>query len=387
MAPSNSISNRSGGGASPLTREELARFLATGPVFDAHADSIGLACDLGIDLAEESPGHLDLMRGKAGGLGAWVVVCWVDPESHLERAAARVDEMMDAADDLAQRRPDRFRLVGDGAEFARARSEGVVAGVLGIEGGHGIEGSLETLERFVARGLRLMTLVWNNHLPWIRSCQAGAGDDIPLGLSAFGRAVVRRMNQLGVVVDLSHAGERSFYDALETTDKPVLASHSGCYALHDHPRNLKDAQLRALRDNGGVCGIVPHPGFLSKEARQEQARVRASAEWQALRADNPAALFVAQQKMMLRDMRPYPLDGLIDHIEHAVKVAGVEHVGIGTDFDGIECGPQGLEHAGRYGSIAEKLHSRGFALTDIDLILGRNVQRVFSACTQGHPLH
>ena len=368
---------------SPERAAALERLLATGPVFDAHADSIGLACDLGVDLAVESPGHLDLPRARAGGLGAWVVVCWVDPDRFLERAAARAHAMMDAAHELAARRPDRFRLVGDGAALDRARGDGVVAGVLGIEGGHAIEGSLAELERFVERGLRVMTLVWNNHLPWIRSCQDGAGADVPAGLSGFGREVVRTMNRLGVVVDLSHAGERSFHDALEVSDAPVLASHSGCAALHAHPRNLTDDQLRALRDNGGVCGIVFHPGFLSAEARAEQARVRASTCWRGITTTDPTRRFLKEQRMMARKMAPYSIEGVVDHVAHAVEVAGIEHVGIGSDFDGIECGPAGLEDASRYGALAERMLARGFSLEEVERVLGGNVRRVFARCTNG----
>ena len=363
----------------------LEQLMRSGPVFDAHADSIGLACDLGVDLAGESPGHLDLVRGQRGGLGAWVVVCWVDPELWGGRARERAHAMMDAAFDLARRRPGRFSVVGNGAQLARAQRDGRVAGILGIEGGHAIEGSLEILSEFIDRGLRVMTLVWNNHLPWVRSCQGGAGPGVPAGLSRFGREVVRTMNRAGVVVDLSHAGERSFFDALEISDQPVLASHSGCFALHGHPRNLKDDQLRALGQKGGVCGIVFHPGFLSARAREEQARVRASPAWARIGGSDPATIFLEQQRHMRRAMRPFPLDGVVDHIAHAVEIAGIEHVGLGSDFDGIECGPAGLEDAGCYGALARRMAQRGFALDEIAAVLGGNLRRVFAQCTAEAP--
>jgi len=308
-------------------------------------------------------------------------VAWVDPEHHLAHAAGRAEAMHRSAHALAARHPARFRLVGNGPAFRAARADGAIAGVLGIEGGHALEERLETLERFFRGGLRVLTLVWNNHLSWVRSCQDGAGAGVPAGLSAFGREVVRHMNALGIVVDLAHAGRRSFHDAVEESTRPVLASHVGCSALHDHPRNLDDDQLRALAANGGVAGIVFHPGFLAAEARAEQGRVRASAAWRALQAENPTALFLEQQRVMRRDMRPYPIEGLVAHVLHAIEVAGIEHVGIGSDFDGIECGPAGLEDAACYGVLAEHLLARGLTLAELDMVLGRNVERVFAACT------
>ena len=256
--------------ASPRLRALLARR----PVFDAHVDAIGFAADLGHDLGSSCPGQFDLVRAAEGGLGAWVVVCWPDPAHHLARSFERASEMIAAAHALAQRHPTRFRIVHDGDELDAARAAGAIAGILGIEGGHALEESLEKLERLHARGLRCLTLVWNNHLAWIRSCQPDAGAGVPEGLSSFGRTVVRRMNELGIVVDLSHAGERSFHEALATSTHPVIASHSGCKALHDHPRNLTDAQLRALAAQGGVAGIVFPPPFLDAAAKAEQERVR-----------------------------------------------------------------------------------------------------------------
>src|SRR5262245_26123708 len=197
----------------PQISPRVRKLLAQRPVFDAHVDAIGFAADLGHDLARGAPGQFDLERAAGAGLGAWVVVCWPDPAHHLPRSFARAAEMIAAAHDLAQRNPTRFRLAGNGAELDAARADGACAGILGIEGGHALEEDLAKLEWFFAHGLRVLTLVWNNHLSWIRSCQGGAGAGVPEGLSAFGREVVRRMNALGIVVDLSHAGDRAFQDA------------------------------------------------------------------------------------------------------------------------------------------------------------------------------
>ena len=358
------------------------RLVRARSIFDAHADSIGRAVDLGVDLGERGrEGHLDLVRGSEGGLGAWVVVSWVDPERYEGGYFDRAAKMMETAHDLEVRHPDRFRIVANGPELERARGDDLVAGILGIEGGHAIEESLEKLEWFFERGLRVMTLVWNNHLSWVRSCQEGAGPEVPEGLSSFGREVVRRMNELGIVVDLSHCGVRSFYDALETSSRPVIASHSGCLALHDHQRNLDDDQLRALAANGGVVGIVFPPGFLDAEARAEETRVRASEDYRSLPADDPDLLFVKQQEAMRSLARPMPAERLVDHVLHAVDVAGIDHVGLGSDYDGIARGPEDLEDASCYGTLAELLLRKGLTEVDVEKILGGNMRRAFAEAT------
>ena len=368
--------------ACPTLSRAVRDLIERRPVFDAHCDTIGRVLDLGHDVAERGDvGHLDCVRGAEGGLGAWVVVAWVDPELYLERAFDRAAEMFAAAHALASRRPDRFRLAGNAAELKDARDAGVVVGILGIEGGHAIEGSIDKLAWFFERGLRVMTLVWNNHLPWIRSCQDGAGPGVPDGLSEFGRYVILEMNQLGIVVDLSHAGERSFYDALDAGSKPVIASHSGCKALHDHPRNLTDDQLRALAQRDGVVGIVFHPGFLDQSARTEEARVRATPEYAGIDMSNPARGFLERQRVMQRRAMPMPAERLVDHVVHVVDVAGIDHVGVGSDYDGIERGPEWLEDASCYGVLAELLIQRGFAIGEVEQVLGKNMERVFADVT------
>ncbi|HUR28578.1 MAG TPA: membrane dipeptidase, partial [Planctomycetota bacterium] len=234
---------------------------------------------------------------------------------------------------------------------------------------------------FFERGVRVLTLVWNNHLDWIRSCQTGAGDHVPAGLSEFGRSVVRHMNQLGMVVDLSHAGARSFYDALETSSMPVIASHSGCKAVCDHQRNLDDDQLRALARHDGVVGIVFCTPFLSIEAGAEDRRVRETAEYQAIQDANETREFMLQSDFLQREAKPLAAEVVVEHILHAVDVAGIDHVGIGSDFDGIQRTPDGLESAACYGWIAESLLRHGFSTLDVRKVLGLNMQRVYAAVT------
>jgi membrane dipeptidase len=358
--------------------------VARQPVFDAHVDSLQRQLDLGHDLGTETEGHLDLVRGRQGGLGTVVLVNWVDPKYVAEGKGApfaRTRALLAEFHVLAARHESALKWAGNARLMADARSTGAIAGIPGIEGGHSIEESLEKLHWFFERGVRVLTLVWNNHLSWIRSCQSGAGADVPEGLNAFGRGVVRAMNELGMVVDVSHAGERSFFDALETTTKPVIASHSGCKALHVHQRNLTDDQLRAIGANGGVVGIVFCTAFLKDEALREDVRVRESDEFKAIRGRNDTDVFLKQGQFMQAHAEPLSIDTVVDHIAHAAEVAGADHVGIGSDFDGIGRTPQGLEDASCYVHLASRMLARGFREDEVARILGGNMERVFTAVT------
>lgn len=370
--------------AMPSPTSDQAAPIAAQLVFDAHVDSLQRQLDLGHDLGTRTRGHLDLVRGRQGGLGSVVLVSWVDPK-HVAAgpgaARRRTRALLAQFHELAVAHADQIAWAGNGALLDAAHASGRIAGIPGIEGGHSIEGSLADLEWYFEHGVRVLTLVWNNHLDWIRSCQPGAGAGIPVGLSDFGRSVVRRMNELGMVVDLSHAGEQSITDALATTTKPVIASHSGCKAIHGHQRNLTDDQLRAIAANGGVVGIVFCTAFLKDEAQQEDARWRESPAYKAIQGSNDTDVFLRQGEWLQEHAAPLPMEVVVDHIVHAVEVAGIDHVGIGSDFDGIGRTPQGLEDAACYGRLARRLGERGFASADVAKVLGRNMERVFRAVT------
>lgn len=358
----------------------MARFA----VFDAHVDSLQRQLDLGHDLGARTEGHLDLVRGREGGLAAAVFVAWVEP-SFVGRgpngARSRAEQLLGEFHRLVARHPDRIAFAPNGRELELAGSRGAIAGIPGIEGGHAIEESLDTLGTLFDRGVRVLTLVWNNHLSWIRSCRDGAGAGIPEGLSAFGRSVVRRMNELGMVVDLSHAGERSFYDAIDASVAPVIASHSGCKSLHAHPRNLSDDQLRELGRGGGVVGIPFCVAFLSKEAQEEDDRLRKTEAYRAIDGKDETERSLLQGRFLQREARALPLDRVVDHVLHAVEMAGIDHVGIGSDYDGIGRTPEGLEDASCYGRLAERMLARGLGAADVEKVLGGNLRRVFAAAT------
>jgi membrane dipeptidase len=355
-------------------------------VFDAHVDSIQKTLDLGQDLGQEGRGHLDLVRGARGGLGAVVLVSWCDPKFLAEGAAAatrRTRRLVASVQGLAQRHPELAELVTDGEGLERACTAGRIALIAGIEGGHSIAGSLEELERFHAQGVRVLTLVWNNHLDWVRSCQAGAGPDVPVGLSPFGRRVVERMNELGMLVDLSHAGEQTFFDALEVSSRPVIASHSCCKALHDHPRNLTDDQLRALGEADGVVGIAFLPGFLDADSRAEAARVRALPDFAAIDEGDDTATLIAQGEFIQAHAAPCEMDVLVRHVLHAIEHAGPAHVGLGSDYDGIDHAVQGLEDASCYPLLAKALSAAGLSASEVAGVMGGNMARAFAAGTRG----
>lgn len=352
-------------------------------VFDGHVDALQRALDLGHDLTRRTPGHFDLPRARAGGVGAVVLTAWVDAPFAATRGAskARAEAILGAGHALVARAPREALLVRDGRDIAEARRTGRVGVILGIEGGHALEDDPANLEHFHRLGVRVLTLTWNNHLAWARSCQGGAGPEVPEGLSALGRAIVRRMGELGIVVDLSHAGERTFFDTLEVDGPPVLASHSCCKALADHPRNVTDAQMRALAARGGVLGLTFVTPFLDEAERAAEGTHRAHEEYVRFGARPATEALLMRGDWLHARLPPFPLDRVVDHILHACEVMGPAHVALGSDFDGIERRPAGLDGADGFPALDAALARRGVSAEDRAAILGGNLARLFSAVT------
>lgn len=297
-------------------------------------------------------------------------------------AKRRTNALLDAADDLFAAAPGKIQRVTDGAGLARARGAGPddpIACVLAIEGGHAIEDDLDQLEHYAQRGVRVMTLTWNNHLSWARSCQDGAGAGVPAGLSALGRDVVKRMGELGMLVDLSHAGERTFYDALECAAVPPMVSHSGCRALSDHPRNVTDDQLRALKEAGGILGIPFATAFLNEEERAQERAFRKTAAYQAVTGANPTEQLLLQGDAIQKGLPPFPLQHVVDHVMHALEFLGPEQVALGSDFDGIDRRPAGLEDASGYQVLLQALAAEGVDEATLELVAYGNAQRALTA--------
>lgn len=334
------------------------------PIFDAHCDALQRSLDLGHDLGGETHGHFDLAKAARGGVRAICLTAWVDGTYAAMEGASkrRTNALLDAADDLFAAHPDKVRRVDDMstlADLSGSLPGDVIGCVLAIEGGHAIEEDIAQLEHYASRGVRVMTLTWNNHLSWARSCRDGAGAGVPEGLSTFGREVVGRMGELGMLVDLSHAGERTFYDTLESAHTAPIVSHSGCRALSDHPRNITDDQLRALGQRGGVIGIPFATAFLDAGERAAEQAYRATDAYKSVTASNSTESLLLQGDAIQAALPPFPMEHVVRHVLHALEMAGPECVAIGSDFDGIDRRPAGLEDASGYQVLMGALAAAG----------------------------
>ena len=350
-------------------------------ILDGHIDTPQRMLDMGADITARLPdGHVDLPRMHEGGLSAAFFSIWVDARYGRGTAFQRALSLIGAVRALADTNPD-VELATTADEVRAAVARGHVAALMGVEGGHAIEGSLEKLDSLYRLGVRYMTLTWNNGNSW-----AGSATDPRRhgGLTAFGRRVVRRMNELGMLVDVSHVSDSTFWDVLATTTRPVIASHSSCRALARHPRNLTDDQLRAIAQNGGVVGINFYPVFLDDRFRgqYEQLRRQLKPEIDSIRAryrGRPGESAFEVDKLVgerAARLDVPTLDRLIEHIDHAVRVMGIDHVGLGSDFDGISVLPRPMKDATSLPELVRALESRGYSDSDIRKILGENFLRL-----------
>lgn len=360
-------------------------------VVDTHADTTGRMLDEAFDLAEEAPlseGHLDLAKVRAGNLGAQFFSIWVDPDEYRGRYAQRALAMIDAVHRAVEKHPGRLALCTTAAEVEAARAQDKLAALIGMEGGHAIENDLALLRAYHRLGVRYLTLTWNNTNEWADACCDAGKPKVKRhgGLTDRGREVVREMNRLGMIVDVSHVSDDTARAALAVSRAPVIASHSCARALMDNPRNMPDDVLRAVAAGGGVIHVTFVASFLSAETRKayDGRRKRWNAEGiPAVKAKMGKADPVALEREMNRAWRASgqgvprpPLSALIDHIDHVVKVAGIDHVGLGSDFDGTHLLPEGLDSVADLPKITAALVARGYSEKQIHQILGGNLMRV-----------
>ena len=338
-------------------------------------------------------GHTDLPRLIESGITAQFFAAWVDaPFARMvpDQSFARAMHYLDLVHAFVARHPDRLRFATTAAEVRRAKAEGTIAVLLGVEGGHAIEDSLDNLRALHARGARYLTLAWNNGNSWAGS-SIGVDGTRTAGLTDFGRAVIREMNRLGMLVDLSHVSDATFDDVVRESRAPVIASHSNARALASHPRNLTDDQLRAVARSGGVIGVNFYSRFLSDEYARLRDRIDAEldAEEASRRAEpgSDAAGLLRwrreEENRRAETLPPVPFAVLLDHIEHVAQVAGVDHVAIGSDFDGISAVPTGMEDVTHLPRIAEALLARGWRDHDVAKLLGANIMRVMEQVFDG----
>lgn len=354
-------------------------------VVDTHGDILSDQIHSGADVGKLlSKGNFDLVRAKRGGLDAQVFSVWSDHKGDFALANRQIDSL----DALIKRYPKAIQKVRNSKELRSAVGKGKLAALFGVEGGHMIEGRVDYLDSLAKRGMTYMTLTWNNSTSWASSAADETGNLSTLktvGLTEDGKEIVKRMNQLGVIVDLSHVGERTFYDAIAVSSKPVMASHSSAWKFNHHPRNLKDEQIKAIAKTGGVVFVNFYSGFLDStySKKQKEFNERHSGELERLsKAYKSRSRAQAQIDSMYRSelegMRA-PLALLIDHIDHIVKLTSVDHVGLGADYDGAESYPEKLDDVSDYPHVTEELLKRGYSEKDILKILGGNFLRLLKA--------
>jgi membrane dipeptidase len=354
-------------------------------VIDTHDDTTQRFFDPGFDLgARNALGSIDIPRMKEGGLGAIFFSIWIPSKITGPEAVKRALSQIDAVHEQVRKHSSDLVLVTTAEGIRESHKEGKIAALIGVEGGHMIASDLGVLRRYASLGARYMTLTHSGNAEWADSSTAKPEHN---GLSEFGKDVVREMNRLGMIVDVSHVSDKTFADVLEVSKAPVFASHSDCRAICDAPRNMTDDMIRALAAKGGVIQINYHVGFLSQEFRNAE---KAHPEW-----DKAIALEVQKRcgdrggcKLIEGDRvtREYVLRGdlprvewtkIIEHIDHAVKIAGIDHVGLGSDFDGANM-PFGMEDASKLPRITNALLEKGYSEGDVKKILGENTLRVMA---------
>ncbi|HZQ69735.1 MAG TPA: dipeptidase [Terriglobales bacterium] len=362
-------------------------------VVDTHADTPQRFLDEGFDIGNTDPkdiGHISLDKARAGNLGAEFFSIWVDPGTiPPDQFAQHTLDEIDSVYEQAARHPDRMMMAFSVADIERAHKEKKLAALMGIEGGHSIQNDIHVLRDFYRLGVRYMTLSWSNTNEWADS--SGDINDPKVqhhnGLTDFGKQVVLEMNRLGMIVDISHVADKTFYDAVATSKAPVIASHSSARALTDAPRNMTDDMLRAVAKNGGVVQVNFFNGFddqqyldaSNAQKKDREAEVKAYIDQQ--KAAGKAVSYIEvdriERKWGAKIPRP-PLKVLIDNIDHIAKVAGTDHVGLGSDFDGVSgATPQGMDSAADLPRMTQALLDRGYKADDIRKILGGNTLRAF----------
>jgi membrane dipeptidase len=320
----------------------------------------------------------DFPRLKAGRVGAQFWSAYITNDSIPTGAALRhAIREIDMVHRLTQQYPQHLELARTAADIDRIQKQGKIASLVGLEGGHGIDNSLSVLRMFYDLGVRYITLTHNTTLRW-----ADAAADFPRnrGLSEFGENVVREMNRLGIFVDLSHVSPETMRDAIRVAEAPVIFSHSSARALVDHVRNVPDDVLRLLPANGGVVMVTFVPAFVNKDVNAWALKLEAEAERARAELNEPAAISQRMQEWVKANPQPFAsVNDVADHIDHVRKVAGIDHIGIGSDFDGIDRGPTGLEDVGTFPNLFAELLRRGYSEADLKKIAGENMMRAMRA--------
>jgi membrane dipeptidase len=361
---------------------------------DMHADTAQRLLDEQVDLQHElDDGHFDAVRAKAGGLDAQFFSIWVEPQlfgATGARAMKRADDQIAVVRALAEKHPETWALATSADDIRAAVKEGKMAALMGLEGGYAIDERLENVQRYYDMGVRYMSPAWSVSTSWAGS----SGDDVgrTRGLNEFGKSVVREMNRLGMIIDVSHVSDPTFWDIVNTSTAPVVATHSACRAIADVPRNLTDEMIRALANTGGVVNVIFYPEHLEPGWSQKKKQVDAEIAPMVQEA-SAAEPGDSVHKKMARDRvrsREYAqrlpavnVARIVDHIDHIVKLVGVDHVGIGSDFDGVQITTTGLATVAELPNLTKELLRRGYTEADVNKILGGNMLRVLDNLASG----
>ncbi|MCZ6912208.1 MAG: dipeptidase [Proteobacteria bacterium] len=353
-------------------------------VIDTHSDFLFRSDLDGSALTDEPPlAQTTLGKLEQGGVDAQFFSVWIPPAYKQYGYARKTLELIDDFYREIEKSPERIEVARTVADIKRIAESGRVAALMGIEGGHSIENRLELLRNYYRLGVRYMTLTWSNNNDWADS----SSDVIKWGgLTDFGFAVVEDMNRIGMMIDISHVADSTFWEVMQTTKAPVIASHSSARALNTHKRNMSDEMIVALAKNGGVIQINFYPMFIDQEYHDAVYKklFEAKPEFATLGAeylDDQVGLMGPQWELFRKienTLQPPPLSALIAHIDHVVKLVGPDHVGLGSDFDGVTSLPIGLEHQGKLPILTEALVAKGYSEEDIKKILGGNLLRVMA---------
>ncbi|MFT3826321.1 MAG: dipeptidase [Chitinophagaceae bacterium] len=367
-------------------------------VVDTHNDILTTVQEKKLSFDQDLKGktHSDLARWKEGGVDVEIFSIWCDGTYGPGKAFAHANGQIDTLYAVAQRNPDKIAIVTNTKALKKAVSQHKLAAMIGVEGGHMIEDRIDYLDSLYKRGARYLTLTWNNSTSWATSAMdeygiTAMGEDsgkaVPKqkGLTPFGKQIVQHMNELGMLVDVSHVGEQTFWDAINTSTKPVIASHSCVYNICPVFRNLKDDQIKAIGKNGGVIQLNFFSGFVDSAffSRNKAFAVRHKAERDSILKTVTDPFFADNYLFQkypeeVKALRP-PLSLLMDHLDYIVKLVGADHVGLGSDFDGINSAPQQLDDVTSFPLITQELVNRGYSKKDITKILGGNFLRVLKA--------
>jgi membrane dipeptidase len=380
----NSMTNNS---QTPLAAADPLSIHRRAIIIDMHADTAQRLVDENVDLQNRLPdGQFDAVRAQEGGLDAQFFSIWVEPElfgGGGARAIQRADIQIEAVRNLAAKHPETWELATTADDVRRIAASGRIAALMGLEGGYAIDDKIENVERYYQMGVRYMSGAWSVSTSWAGS----SGDELgkTRGLNDFGKQVIREMNRLGMMVDVSHLSDTAFWDIISTSTKPVIATHSGCRAIADMPRNLTDEMIVALAKTGGVVNVIFYPEHIEPGYSEKKKKVDAEIATLVQRASDEDKGDAAHKKLArdrvrareyLKRLPAVSVSRIVDHIDHIVKLVGIDHVGIGSDFDGIQAVPADLSSVADLPNLTKELLRRGYSENDIDKILGGNMLRV-----------